>query len=78
MVLLGPAHAMGLFDQRLKVRLNAPPVDGKANEELIAFLSKILKLPKSKITIKSGLADRRKTVVLRCKPDLILSIFGNC
>lgn len=47
---------------RLKIRLAAPPVDGSANEELISFLSKKLKINKSDIFIKFGRAGRRKDV----------------
>ena len=39
----------GLYGDSLKICLSAPPVDGKANEELIKFLSKTLDIPKSSI-----------------------------
>ena len=44
------------------VHLKSPPVEGKANEELIKLLSKKLDIPKSQITIKSGLSSRNKLV----------------
>ena len=50
----------GVTGERLKIRLAAPPVDGKANEELVKFLSKLLKVPKSEITIVSGISAKRK------------------
>jgi hypothetical protein len=46
----------------LKVNLAAAPEDGKANEELIKFLSKLLKIPKSKIEIIRGDTSRTKLV----------------
>jgi uncharacterized protein (TIGR00251 family) len=52
----------GLHGDALKIRLQAPPVDGKANEELISFLSRELNLPKGNIALKSGLNQRRKIV----------------
>lgn len=52
----------GLHGDAIKIRLHAPPVDGKANEALIAFLSGKLDIPKSNITLKSGLNQRRKIV----------------
>lgn len=48
--------------QWLKVNLAAVPEDGKANEELIKFLSKLLKISKSKITIIRGETSRMKVV----------------
>ena len=50
----------------LKIRLTSPPVDGKANEALLKFLSKLLKVPKSKLEITKGLKSRSKTVKV-CK-----------
>jgi len=54
----------GLHGDALKIRLHAPPVDGKANEALIYFLSKMLNIPKNNITLKSGLNQRRKIIVV--------------
>ncbi|MBW4640471.1 MAG: DUF167 domain-containing protein [Gloeocapsa sp. UFS-A4-WI-NPMV-4B04] len=44
------------------MHLKSPPVDGKANEELIRILTKKFDLPKSKIRIKSGLSSRQKLI----------------
>lgn len=44
------------------IRLNAPPVDGAANEALIAFLSDILDVPRRSIAIMSGQTSRDKRV----------------
>ena len=48
--------------ETLKVRLTAPPVDGAANEALIALLAERLGLPKRSISIVSGLTSRQKIV----------------
>ncbi len=42
--------------------LNSPPIDGKANEELISLISDYFDVPKSKIIFKSGLKSRQKIV----------------
>ncbi|MEP7127450.1 MAG: DUF167 domain-containing protein [Chitinophagales bacterium] len=42
------------------LKVKAPPVDGKANDEVIRVLAKILKLPKSAITILSGHTNSNK------------------
>lgn len=49
-------------DGSLKVRLAAPPVDGKANQALIKLLAEILELPQADISIISGLNGRNKTI----------------
>lgn len=54
----------GIHGDALKIRLNAPPVDGKANAALIAFLSEKLNIPKSNIALKSGVNQRRKIVLI--------------
>jgi uncharacterized protein len=52
----------GLHGERLKIRLQAPPVDGRANAALIEFLSDSFHLPKSRVQIERGLASRHKRV----------------
>ena len=49
-------------DGSLTVHLKSPPVDGKANQELIVLLAKKFKVPKGAIAIKSGLSSRHKLV----------------
>jgi len=48
----------------LRVKIAAPPVKGKANRELIDFLSKLLGVSKGSITIEKGLTSRRKLVMI--------------
>lgn len=50
----------GEHGDELKIRLNAPPVDGKANQSLIKFLSKKLRVPKGAICLRSGESSRSK------------------
>ncbi|EMY60638.1 DUF167 domain-containing protein [Leptospira terpstrae] len=45
-------------------RLKSPPVDGKANEELITLLAKHFHVPKNNITIQSGLSSKSKLVLV--------------
>ncbi|NES03555.1 MAG: DUF167 domain-containing protein [Okeania sp. SIO2F4] len=49
-------------DGSLKVCLKSPPVDGKANQELIKLLAKKFDVKKSEITIKSGLSSKNKLI----------------
>ncbi len=49
----------------LRIRLAAPPVDGKANQALIRFLAKRWRLPKSALGIAGGAASRTKILSIR-------------
>ena len=49
-------------DGSLTVHLKSPPVDGKANKELVELLAKKFAVPKSHITIQAGLTGRIKFV----------------
>lgn len=57
----------GIHGDALKLAITAPPVDGKANKEVIAFLAALLNIPKKEISIISGLQSRAK----RCKIGLL-------
>lgn len=57
----------GIHDGRLKVRLKSPPVDGKANKELIKLFSKKLSVPQSLIEISTGQSGRRKDILIQGK-----------
>ena len=56
-------------DGSLTVHLKSPPVDGKANDELIKLLAEQFAVPKSKIKIKSGLSSRQKLVKIDTETD---------
>lgn len=47
---------------RIKIRITAPPTDGKANKHLIKFLAKQFKVPQSSVSIISGETSRLKRV----------------
>jgi|WetSurMetagenome_2_1015567.scaffolds.fasta_scaffold00150_22 uncharacterized protein len=49
-------------DGTLLARVNAPPVEGRANAALVALLAETLRVPKSFIEIRHGLASRNKAV----------------
>ena len=67
----------GLHGDALKIRLAAPPVDGKANEALIKFVAEALKLPKSAVRLKSGQTSRRKVLeVTGAEANAIATLSG--
>lgn len=55
----------GPFGERLRIRLQAPPVDGRANAALVAFLADAFDVPRARVVIESGLASRDKRVRIR-------------
>jgi len=52
----------GEFSGAVKIRLKAPPVDGKANESLCRFLAECLNVPKAAVRIVAGEASRSKRI----------------
>jgi len=52
----------GELGDALKVSLTSPPVEGRANEACIEFFAKLLKVPRSSVTIASGQSSRQKVV----------------
>ena len=53
---------IGEVGDALKLALTAPPIEGRANEACIAFLAKLLNVPRSSVTIAAGLSSRNKVV----------------
>lgn len=54
----------GFKDSVFHLRIAAPPAKGKANQELVKFLSDILAVSRSQITIEKGLTNKRKVVII--------------
>jgi uncharacterized protein (TIGR00251 family) len=52
----------GEVGEALKLSLTAPPVGGRANEACTDFLAKLLKVPRSSVTIASGASSRTKVI----------------
>ncbi|MCK5262622.1 MAG: YggU family protein [Gammaproteobacteria bacterium] len=51
-------------DDYIKIRITAPPIDGKANKHLIAFLAKTFKVAKSSIKLLAGETCRNKRLLI--------------
>lgn len=64
-------RADGLHDGHLRVRLAAPPVDGKANAALLAWLADELGLQRRALHLLHGTAARRKLVALPAPPPVV-------
>jgi hypothetical protein len=55
----------GVMGDAIKLAITAPPVDGKANQAVIEYLSDFFRVPKSSITIVSGETGRNKLIAIR-------------
>lgn len=61
-----PDHIYSMDNKEyLKINIKSPPVDGKANKMIIAFLSELLKIPKSKIDITNGHRSKFKCITIK-------------
>ncbi len=59
------SRVVGEHGERLKISLNAPAVDNKANEVLVCWLADCLSIPRKQIEILSGQTSRQKRVLIR-------------
>jgi len=67
----------GLQGERLRVRLTAPPVDGKANAHLQRFLAQLLGVARQRILIEAGITGRDKRIRVRGPvelPDILIEL----
>lgn len=60
----------GLHGERLKIRIKAPPVDGKANAYLLKFLAAQFGVAPASVSLQSGDGSRQKTVLIRAPRQL--------
>ena len=56
---------VGEHNGALKVKLTAPPVEGEANQALLAYLASILKIPKKNVVLLKGESSRNKILEIR-------------
>lgn len=68
-VLVGPnakkSEIIGVQDGALKIKLQAQPIEGKANEALVRFLAERLALPRKAVELTHGATSRNKTLHIR-------------
>lgn len=64
------AGLVAVHGDRLKLRLCAPPVDGRANAELIVLLARLFGVPRSRVRLTAGLRGRNKTVEIESPVEL--------
>lgn len=61
---------VGVIGDHLKIRLTAPPVEGKANECLVAYLARLFGVPQSRVILERGDTSRRKVLRIRSPKKL--------
>ncbi len=54
----------GIFGTAIKIALSAPPIEGRANEELIEFFAELFRVPRSSIQVLSGAQSRTKVIAI--------------
>jgi hypothetical protein len=52
----------GVHDGAVKISLTSPPVDGRANEALIAFVAELLRIPRGRVSLVAGMTGRAKVL----------------
>jgi uncharacterized protein len=60
---------VGEYGERLKVAVQAPPSDGRANKALLSYLATQLELRPAALRLVAGLASRDKSVLVDCDPS---------
>jgi uncharacterized protein len=64
----------GIHGDALKIRLAAPPVDGKANQALMNWLAKTLDCPQSALELIRGQTSRRKIIRISAAPSALMRL----
>lgn len=54
----------GLHGDSLKIRLHAPPIDGRANEALLKFIAQLFAVPVSQVALQRGDKSRHKIIII--------------
>lgn len=71
------SRVVGLHDDRLKLQVAAPPVEGEANDAVLRLLAEVLEVPRRQLELVQGETARRKTVLVRgITPDRVEQLLG--
>jgi len=63
-------EVIGILDDHLRIRIKSPPIDGKANKELIAMLARDFDTKKAQVRINSGKSGRDKLIEIQSPATL--------
>ena len=70
------SEVVGEYNQSLRVKIAAPPVDGAANEELVRVLARTFGVARSAITIVSGHSARVKQISIKGSTDEVTALLN--
>lgn len=57
-------EVVGVLDDALKIKLQAAPIEGKANEALVRYIAEVLSVPRSAVEITHGQTNKRKLIAV--------------
>ena len=63
------SEVAGLHGDRLKIRIAAPALDGRANDALVAFIAGALRIPKARVAVIKGERSREKLLAVSADCD---------
>lgn len=69
-------EVIGVLDDAVKLKLQAQPIEGKANDALVRFLAETLAVPRSAVTITHGQASKRKLVEVKSAGLTVAEVAG--
>lgn len=69
---------VGMHGEALKIRLNAPPIEGQANEKLRQFMAQMFQVPVRQVVLKKGDKSRHKTIVITGSPINPECLYPSC
>lgn len=69
-------EVIGVLDDVLKLKLQAQPIEGKANDALVRYLAERLSVPRSAVTITHGHTSKRKLVAVRADKLTVDCVIG--
>ncbi|RQD61791.1 MAG: YggU family protein [Desulfonatronovibrio sp. MSAO_Bac4] len=69
------SEIQGIQENRLKVRIQARPVEGKANKDLCSFLAQAIGIRKSQLQLEKGLTSRQKSILISGVSEDLRKIF---
>ena len=67
----GRRGCAGIWNDHLRIAVQAPPADGRANRELVEVLAEVLGLRRADVRIERGHASRNKIVALEASVDTV-------
>jgi uncharacterized protein len=70
------SEIVGILDDMLKIRLQAQPIEGKANEALTRFIADLLHVPKTAVCLTHGQSNKRKMLEIK-SPHLTVDAVRN-